>query len=69
MNCIQEMIERGRLHNDIVIQLSVAEKAINRVNLVLLKGYIEMRISDLIRKGNSKNKIDELVNTLFGPVQ
>lgn len=69
MNCIQEMIERDRLHNDIVIQLSAAEKAINRVNLVLLKGYIEMRISDLIRKGTGKNKIDELVNTLFGPVQ
>lgn len=69
MNCIQEMIERDRLHNDIVIQLSAAEKAINRVNLVLLKGHIEMRISDLIRKGNSKDKIDELVNTLFGPVQ
>lgn len=69
MNCIQEMIERDRHHNDIVIQLSVAEKAINRVNLVLLKGHIEMRISDLIRKGNSKDKIDELVNTLFGPVQ
>lgn len=69
MNCIQEMIEHDRLHNDIVIQLSAAEKAINRVNLVLLKGHIEMRISDLIRKGTGKNKIDELVNTLFGPVQ
>jgi len=69
MNCIRELIERDRLHNDIIIQLSVAEKAINRVNLILLKGQIEMRLSDLIRKGKCKDKIDELVNNLFGPVQ
>jgi len=69
MNCIQEMIERDRFHNDIVIQLFAAEQAINRVSLMLLKGHIEMRISDMIMRGNSKDKIDELVNTLFGLVK
>jgi len=41
---IQKMIEHDRSHNDIVIQLSAAEKAINSVSLILLKGYVEMRV-------------------------
>jgi Cu+-exporting ATPase len=43
---IQKMIEHDRSHNDIVIQLSAAEKAINSVSLIPLKGYVEMRVYD-----------------------
>ena len=41
---IQKMIEHDRSHNDIVIQLSAAEKAIYSVSRILLKGNVEMRV-------------------------
>jgi DNA-binding FrmR family transcriptional regulator len=63
---IQKMITGDRLYNNMVVQLSAAEKAINRVSLVLLKGHIEKQISDLILRGNSKDKINELVNNFSG---
>ncbi len=66
---IQKMIESDRHHYDITIQLSSAEKAINRVKHMLLKGQIESRVSELALRGNNKDKIDELVNTLFGLVK
>ncbi len=66
---IQKMIQSDRLHNNIVVQLSAVGKAINSVCLILLKGHIEMSVEDMIMRGNSEDKIDGLVNTLFGIVK
>jgi DNA-binding FrmR family transcriptional regulator len=52
-----------------MIQYSASEKAIDRVGLVHLKSRLERRVSDMVPMENSEDKIDELVNVLFGLVK
>jgi len=62
---IQKMIENGRYCIDIINQITAAGKALDMVSLIVMKGHLETCVSDAIQSGESKEKIDELIDTLY----
>lgn len=62
---VQKMIESDRYCIDIINQITAAGKALNGVRLVVMKGHLETCVSDAIQSGNSNEKIDELIDTLY----
>ncbi len=62
---IQKMIENDRYCIDVINQITAAGKALNGVSLVVMKGHLETCVSDAIQSGNSNEKIDELLDTLY----
>jgi len=62
---IQKMIENGRYCIDIINQISAARKALYMVSLVVMKGHLEICVSDAIHSGDSSEKINELIDTLY----
>lgn len=62
---IQKMIENERYCIDIINQITAAGKALNGVSLAVMKGHLETCVSDAIQSGNSSEKIDELIDTLY----
>ena len=62
---IQKMIENEGYCIDVINQITAAEKALNRVSLAVMKGHLETCVSDAIQSGNSSEKIDELIDTLY----
>lgn len=62
---IQKMIADDRYCIDIINQITAAGKALNSVSLVVMKGHLETCVSNAIQSGNSSEKIDELIDTLY----
>lgn len=62
---IQRMIENDRYCIDIINQITAAGKALDQVSLVVMKGHLETCVSDAIQKGQSNEKIEELINSLY----
>lgn len=61
---IQRMIAEGKCCGDVMIQISAARSAINKVGGLMLDGYIKECIVASLKNGESDEKLDELIDTI-----
>jgi len=61
---IQKMIENDRYCIEIVDQITAA-KALYMASLIVIKGHVDECVTDAIKAGNSNEKIDELIDTMY----
>jgi DNA-binding FrmR family transcriptional regulator len=62
---IQKMIENNRYCIEIVDQITAARKALYMASLIVIKGHVDECVTDAIKAGNSNEKIDELIDTMY----
>lgn len=62
---IQRMIESDRYCIDVINQITASSKALNAVSLAVMKGHLETCVSDAMKSGNSQEKIEELIESLY----
>ena len=62
---ITRMVEGQRYCIDIVQQLTAARRALDQVSLRVMNTHINTCVSDAIRKREGKQKIDELMHTIY----
>lgn len=62
---IQRMIESDRYCIDVINQITASSKALNAVSLTVMKGHLETCVSDAVKSGNSQEKIEELIESLY----
>lgn len=61
---IQRMIDGGKECSDIMIQISAIRSAINKVGGIIMERYIKECLYDTIKKEESEEKIEDIINTL-----
>ncbi len=62
---IQRMIESDRYCIDVINQITASSKALNAVSLAVMKGHLETCVSDAMKSGNSQEKVEELIESLY----
>jgi DNA-binding FrmR family transcriptional regulator len=68
---VERMVEDGRYCIDILTQLAAVRRALQEVELILLRTHLETCVLDALRSGSSKEqerKLDEILAAL-GRVQ
>jgi len=61
---IGRMVDKEKYCIDIVNQITAAKRALDQTALVLMKKHIETCVSDAIRKDDSRDRIDGLIDTV-----
>lgn len=61
---IERMVDEERYCVDIVNQITAAKRALDQTALIIMKKHIETCVSEAIRKDNSQDRIDELLDTV-----
>lgn len=62
---IERMIEEEKYCIDIINQISAAGKALNGVAKIIMKRHVESCVTTAIQKGEGRQKIDELIETVY----
>ena len=62
---ITRMVEGRRYCIDIIQQLTAARRALDQVSLRMMNGHINTCVSDAIRKREGREKINELMQTIY----
>lgn len=62
---IERMIEKEKYCIDIINQISAAGKALNGVARIIMKRHVESCVTTAIQKGEGRQKIDELIETVY----
>ena len=62
---IGRMIEEKQYCIDILTQIAAASSALSNVAKLVLKKHVETCVSDAIKSGKEKGKIEELLNVFF----
>lgn len=62
---ISKMVTNEKYCIDIIHQISAAEKALDKVAKIIMKRHIESCVQEAIRSGDSDQKVDELIKTVF----
>lgn len=62
---ISKMVTDEKYCIDIIHQISAAEKALDKVAKIIMKRHIESCVQEAIRSGDSDQKVDELIKTVF----
>ena len=58
------MVEERRYCIYIIQQLTAARKAMDQVSMQIMKGHINMCVSESIRRQDGAKRIDELMQTI-----
>jgi DNA-binding FrmR family transcriptional regulator len=61
---IERMVDKERYCIDIVNQITAVKRALEQTALIIMKKHIETCVSEAIKKDNSRDKIDELLDTV-----
>ena len=61
---IERMVDKGRYCIDIINQITAVKRALDRTALIIMKKHIETCVSEAIKKDNSRDKINELLDTI-----
>ncbi|NOX97176.1 MAG: metal-sensitive transcriptional regulator [Nitrospirae bacterium] len=61
---IGRMVDKEKYCIDIVNQITAAKRALDRMALIIMKKHIETCVSEAIREDNSRDGIDELLDTV-----
>ncbi len=61
---IERMVDKERYCIDIINQITAAKRALDQTALIIMKKHIETCVSEAIKKDNSRDKIDELLDTV-----
>ena len=61
---VVRMVEAQRYCIDIIQQLTAARRALDEVSLQVMRGHINVCVSQAIRKQEGTRKIDELMQTI-----
>lgn len=59
------MVEEGQYCIDVLTQISAATAALSNVAKIVLKKHVETCVTDAIRDGREKEKIEELMDVFF----
>ncbi|PCJ19244.1 MAG: transcriptional regulator [Gammaproteobacteria bacterium] len=62
---ISRMVQEEKYCIDIIHQVTAAEKALDKVAKIIMKRHIESCVQEAIRAGDPKQKVDELIQTVF----
>jgi len=62
---ISKMVDEEQYCIDILTQISAATSALSNVAKIVLKKHVETCVTDAIRDGREKEKIEELMNIFF----
>ena len=62
---IGRMIEEKQYCIDILTQIAAASSALSNVAKLVLKKHVETCVSEAIKSGKEKGKIEELLNVIF----
>ncbi len=62
---IGRMIEEKQYCIDILTQIAAASSALSNVAKLVLKKHVETCVSDAIKSGKEKGKIEELLDVIF----
>ncbi|RMF93957.1 MAG: transcriptional regulator [Candidatus Schekmanbacteria bacterium] len=62
---IAKMVEEEKYCIDILTQISAATSALTNVAKIVLQKHVETCVSDAIRNGQEKEKIEELMDVFF----
>ncbi len=62
---ISKMVDEKQYCIDILTQISAATSALSNVAKIVLKKHVETCVTDAIRDGREKEKIEELMNIFF----
>ena len=62
---IGRMIEEKQYCIDILTQIAAASSALSNVAKLVLKKHVETCVSDAIKSGKEKGKIEELMDVIF----
>jgi len=62
---IERMIEEKQYCIDILTQIAAASSALSNVAKLVLKKHVETCVSEAIKSGKEKGKIEELLNVIF----
>jgi DNA-binding FrmR family transcriptional regulator len=57
---IQRMVEEEKYCVDILIQLSAAKAALDRVSAIILKGHVESCVVDAVESGSEEQKAEKI---------
>jgi len=61
---IERMIDKERYCIDVINQITAVKRALDQTALIIMKKHIETCVSEAIKKDNSRDKIDELLDTV-----
>ena len=61
---IERMVGKERYCIDIINQITAVKRALDQTALIIMKKHIETCVSEAIKKDNSQDKIDELLDTV-----
>lgn len=61
---LQKMIEADRYCVDVLIQLSAAQAALNKVGYSLMERHTKSCVSNAIKEGQGEHHIDELMKVI-----
>lgn len=61
---IEKMVEADRYCIDILVQISAAQAALNKVGFSLLERHTKHCVTAAVKSGDEKEAIDELMNVL-----
>ncbi|MBI5374577.1 MAG: metal-sensitive transcriptional regulator [Candidatus Schekmanbacteria bacterium] len=62
---ISRMVDDKQYCIDILTQISAASAALSNVAKLILKEHVETCVTDALRSGKEKRKIDELMDVIF----
>ena len=62
---ISKMVNEEKYCIDTINQVTAAERALDGVAQLLLRNHVETCLTEAIKTGNSQQKTDELISTLF----
>ncbi len=64
MRGLQRTVDEDRYCVDLLIQLSAARSALDRVRMSIVESHTRGCVADAIREGEGDEKIDELMSVL-----
>lgn len=59
-----EMVDKGEYCIDVIHQSKAVQSALNQVDQVVLKNHLETCVEDAIKKGKSKEVIEEVMRVV-----
>ncbi len=62
---IEKMVDNEKYCIDIINQINAAGKALHGVAKVIMKRHVESCVTTAIQKGEGREKIDELIETVY----
>lgn len=62
---IKKMVEIPKYCIDIINQITAVKRALEQVSLIIMKRHIESCVTDSIKAQGGKEKIEELMETIY----